>query len=82
MNQKRFTIWHAISICFVSVCLVAFSTMVFAAHSVKESERKWCDVVQTINSSYKDAPPERVTERSRLFERRMRELAERLGCDE
>lgn len=81
MREKDRSLFYAITACFVSVCLVALASMLYSAHNIKVSERKWCDVVQTINASYRETSPERATERSRVFERKMKELAVRLGCE-
>lgn len=59
---------------------VAFSTgaLLVALHANAESDRKWCSIVTTLDSSYKQSPP--TLPAGRNVARAIAELRDTLDC--
>ena len=49
--------WYVLAVILVSALSVGMASIFYANHVARESERKWCSVVATIDSSYRATPP-------------------------
>lgn len=83
---------YAILVCFLSCVLVAGATLLYVTHSnnaavaradmaaarADRSARNFCDLMQTLDSSYSAQPPSTAT--GRLVANEIHALVVKLGC--
>lgn len=69
---------YAVGAIFLSAMLMAGVALVVALRANAESDRKWCEVVTTMDDAYRSSPPQ--TDIGRKLANDMAELRRRLGC--
>jgi hypothetical protein len=50
--------WRLLALAFVSAFVAAGASMLYSNHAARESERKWCGVVSTMDDAYRATPPQ------------------------
>ncbi|MFG3418753.1 hypothetical protein [Micromonospora sp. NPDC048063] len=50
--------WHMLAVGFVCAFLAAASAMVYANRVARDSERKWCSLIATMDDAYRTTPPQ------------------------
>jgi hypothetical protein len=71
--------WHVLVVCVLCAFLAAASSMVYANRVARESERKWCTIVVTIDDSTSSSP-QSTTPTGKKFATAMAQLRRDLGC--
>lgn len=49
--------WELLAVSFVCAFLAAGGSMIYANRVARESERKWCGIVATLDDAYRVTPP-------------------------
>lgn len=49
--------WYGWAAMLASSLIFSLGTLALALHANAESDRKWCSIVTTLDSSYKESPP-------------------------
>lgn len=71
----------ALLLVYISMFAMCAISIFYADYSVRESGRKFCDIITTVNDAYKDpAVPEPTTELGRKLKQNYADLEERLRC--
>jgi hypothetical protein len=70
--------WKVLFACLVAAILSAGTAMAYANRVARESERKWCGVVSTMDDAYRTSPPS--TPAGRRIARDIAQLREDFGC--
>lgn len=78
-SSRRSTIYMLTAI-LLSSFMTALLSLALAAHFYKVSERKWCDVIVTIDDANHETPP--ATTSGRNFAAKISTLRSRLDCEE
>jgi hypothetical protein len=64
----------------VSALIVGAACLVYTNRTARNSERKWCDLINTLVAGYQSTPSQPTTPRGRELQRLMLQLRDRLGC--
>lgn len=73
--------WWSLAIVYGSMLLLCAASVMYANYSVRESNRKFCDIVTTVNNAYKDPKyPQPTTDLGKKLKQDYAELEQRLGC--
>ena len=82
MDRRTF---YALLMCFLSCLMLSVATGIYVAKSsndtlakANQSTKNFCSLVQTLDSSYRAAPPQTVT--GRLVASEIHDLVIHLGC--
>jgi hypothetical protein len=78
VNRPAQPVWYSLVAILVSVLVTVAAAVVYTNSTARESERKWCDVVTTMDDAYQVAPP--TTEIGRKLARDIHRLRERFDC--
>lgn len=70
--------WYERLVLVASSLVLAVGAVLIALHVNSESDRKWCSVVETIDSSYRESPPQTPTGKKLAAD--MAELRRSLHC--
>lgn len=79
-DTRRGLLWWVL-ISWVAALIVGAGCLVYTQRTARESERKWCDLINTLHEGYQSAPQQPVTPRGEEVRRRIAEVRHRLGCD-
>lgn len=86
MTSPAVRLWYAVLVAFLSALLIAGVSVQYANHTAaelrkeqRESDRKWCALLSTIDEGYKTAPP--ATPGARVFAAQIAKLRTDFGCD-
>lgn len=78
MNRPRQPVWYSLVAILISVLVTVAATVVYTNSTARESERKWCSLVSTLDDAYRITPP--TTEIGRKLARDIHTLRERFDC--
>ena len=53
-----FRAWQAVMVALVFAILAAAASMAYATRVARDSERKWCGLVSTLDDAYQQTPPQ------------------------
>jgi hypothetical protein len=70
--------WRFLAVSLVSTFVAAAASMLYANHTARESERKWCGIVSTMDDAYRATPPQ--TPAGRKLAADIRHLRVDFGC--
>lgn len=57
LRQRLRRSWELLAVSFVCAFLAAGASMVYANKVARDSERKWCGIVSTMDDAYRATPP-------------------------
>jgi hypothetical protein len=77
VNRPR-SLWYALCAAFLSALVGSVAAIQYADHTRRESERKWCSVVTTLDDAYHSTPPQ--TPIGRKIAADLARLRRDLGC--
>ncbi|GAB2951801.1 hypothetical protein GCM10027280_45240 [Micromonospora polyrhachis] len=78
MRRPSQPLWYTLLAVVVSVLVTAAAALVIADRAARESERRWCDVITTMDEAYRVAPPQ--TEIGQRLARDLAALREDFDC--
>ncbi|MFI6332906.1 hypothetical protein ACIBBG_31945 [Micromonospora chersina] len=58
LRQRLRRSWELLAVSFLCAFLAAASAMIYTNRVARESERKWCGIVSTMDDAYADTPPQ------------------------
>lgn len=70
--------WHLLVMSFLAAFLAAAGSMLYSNRVARDSERKWCGVVATLDEAYKVTPPR--TPAGQKIAQDIRQLRADFGC--
>lgn len=70
--------WYALAVIVLSTLTMALLAIGIAQHTARESERKWCSIVVTLDDAYRQTPPSSTVGRQLAAD--MAQLRRDLGC--
>ncbi|MEU4367565.1 hypothetical protein [Micromonospora chersina] len=70
--------WQALAVSFVCAFLAAGAAMIYANKVARDSERKWCGIVSTMDDAYRQTPPQ--TPAGRKLAADIAQLRGQFGC--
>lgn len=79
MNGRK-GLLRLVLLSWLTASIIGGGCLVYTNHTARASERKWCDLVNSLHADYQSAPQQPTTERGRELQRRIAELRVRLGC--
>lgn len=78
LSQRLRRGWQWLAVSFVCAFLAAGLSMAYANRVARESERKWCNIVSTMDDSYAQTPPQ--TPAGRRIAADIAKLRTEFGC--
>lgn len=69
---------YAVVVAFIACAAIAAASVFYAAHVQRESDRKWCSLVITMDDAYRQTPP--TTAPGKNLAASIAELRRKLGC--
>ena len=75
--MTRASVYRDVAVLASSI-VVSIVALLFALHAVDQSERKWCDIVTSLNAAYTQQPPSTPT--GVEVARRIADLSRSLEC--
>jgi len=70
--------WELLAVSMVCAFLAAAASMAYANRVARDSERKWCNIVATLDDAYRETPPQ--TPAGRKFAADVHRLRGDFGC--
>lgn len=68
--------WWSLFIVLVTAVLIAVAGIMYTTHVQRQSDRRWCDLLATLDQPGEPA----ATERGRQIQQELRQLRRDLGC--
>lgn len=78
MTTPAVRLSYAIAVAFFAVVAIALAGVVYTSYVQRQSERKWCSVVSTLDDAYRETPP--ATAPGRNLAASIADLRRELGC--
>ena len=90
MTTKAIRVWYAMTVTFAVMIAFAGASVIYANQRAEQSEhraeqidresnRRWCALLETMDDAYQDSPP--VTETGRTLAYQISRLRTEFGCD-
>ena len=90
MTTKAIRVWYAMTVTFVVMIAFAGASVLYANHAAeqaversnaidRESNRRWCTLLATLDDAYKASPP--ATEAGKTMAAEVTRLRTEFGCD-
>ena len=70
--------WDLLAVTLVCTFLAAGLSMIYANKVARDSERKWCGIVSTMDDAYRVTPPQ--TPAGKKIAKDIRRLRDQFGC--
>lgn len=69
---------YAVVVAFIACVSIAFGSVAYANHVQRDSDRKWCKLVGTLDDAYREQPP--TTPTGKNVADSVAQLRHDLGC--
>lgn len=53
--------WWSLAVVYFTLLVIAVGNVVYTQHVDHESNRKWCELIMSLDNAYKEAPPQTPT---------------------
>ncbi|MEV1331114.1 hypothetical protein AB0J20_16230 [Micromonospora costi] len=89
MTTKAIRVWYAMTVTFVVMIAFAGVSVLYANHAAQEAERRatqtdresnrrWCALLETMDNAYRNSPPSTETGRTMAYQ--VSRLRTEFGC--
>lgn len=79
MTSKAIRVWYAMTVTFLVTIVFAAASVLYSNQIARDSQRKWCGIIVTMDESYRRTPPQ--TPAGREIAADVRQLRKDFDCD-